>query len=145
MTEIFDTSAFVDQDGEAPTPFTDEETAPHLALGQKGEQVACQMLWRRGYRILQRNYRHDRGEIDIVAERRGRVHFVEVKTRSSDSMGPPEERVDSAKQDILRKTARAYLEEFHTAPPAGSQFDVVAQVLDDRGRPREQQFLEDVF
>jgi len=142
MTEIFDTSAFPEQDDEEAMG---EQTAAHLALGEEGEQVACKMLWRRGYRILQRNYRHGRGEIDIVAEKQGRVHFVEVKTRSSESLGPPEERVDGAKRDHLRRTARAYLDAFHAAPPAGVQFDVVAQVLDGQGKPREQQMLEDVF
>lgn len=122
-----------------------EAEAAHLVLGRRGEELACRLLWRRGFRIVGRNVRVGRGEIDIVAERAGRVHFVEVKTRSSERMGRPEERVDTRKRRRLQAAAAGYLAEFHTAPPAGSQFDVVSLVVGPGGRATEQELFENAF
>ena len=118
----------------------------HLEIGRLGEDIACRYLWRRGFRVIERNFRIDSsGEIDIVAEKRGRIHFVEVKTRTSQRLGAPEERVDRKKQKALRDTASRYLATFREEPQAGAQFDVLAQVLDGRGRPAEQRLLENCF
>lgn len=130
----------------SPSAEEQRQTARHLAIGQLGEEMACRLLWKRGYRILGRNLRFKGGEIDVVAERKGRVHFVEVKTRTSDSMGAPEERVDSAKRKALRIAAEEYLASYEDQPAAGAQFDVVALVVDyDKKRVVEQNLIEDAF
>jgi putative endonuclease len=126
-------------------PFPDIPRASHLETGRKGEVIAAKYLWKKGYRILERNYRGLRGEIDIIAERRERIHFVEVKTRTTSSLGDPEDRVDSNKRDLLRQTARIYLRDFHFPPRAGTQFDVVAVMLDAKGKATSVRLISDAF
>jgi putative endonuclease len=124
-------------------PPGEDPAAPHLRIGRIGEKLACQFLFKKGFRILERNYKWLRGEIDIIAEKDGRIRFVEVKTRTSEEYGPPEERVDQTKMEMLRQTARHYLEEFRDPPRSGFQFDVLAQVINPAGRVIEQTFFED--
>ena len=124
--------------GEAPAGETGHE------VGRRGEDLACRFLWRHAFRILKRNYRGSRGEIDVIAEKKGCIHFVEVKTRTTDSLGGPEERVDAKKREALRETAWMYLRDFREPPAAGVQFDVLAQVVEG-GRPVRQTLLENAF
>lgn len=124
---------------------SEKEVVAHLWLGRRGEGLACQYLWRKGFRILQRNYVSPYGEIDIIAEKRECVHFVEVKTRSSERLGAPEERVDAKKQRNLEATALAYLDAFRDGPPGGTQFDVLAVVLKENGKVREINLYENAF
>jgi putative endonuclease len=84
-------------------------TDARRALGIAGESAACAHLERRGYRILARNARADRVEIDIVAERAGVVVFVEVKTRRTSMFGGAAESVDARKQARLARGAAAWL------------------------------------
>jgi putative endonuclease len=114
-------------------------------VGRRGEELAVQFLWKKNYRILHRNFRGPHGELDIIAERDGRIYFVEVKTRTSHRLGKPEERVDSRKRQHLRATANHYLAQFPEAPPAGYTFAVFAQVLDEKNRVVEQNFWEEAF
>jgi putative endonuclease len=78
-------------------------------LGTRGEQLAAAFLKKKGYKILQRNYRHKSGEIDIVCYDRGVIVFVEVKTRHSGKFGPPELSVTNAKKRQLVKIASHYV------------------------------------
>jgi putative endonuclease len=71
--------------------------ALHNELGRKGEQLAEEHLTKLGYTILFRNWRCRRYEIDIIATRDNILHFIEVKTRRSDSFGMPEESVGRKK------------------------------------------------
>jgi putative endonuclease len=138
----------VESEDTLPFPPSEEEIRYERRtseIGRQGEALACRFLWRRGFRILDRNYRGPHGEIDIVAEKGGQIRFVEVKTRTSDSLGAPEERVDSEKQRRIRETAQLYLGRFREPPPEGSQFDVVALIVDARGRPAEQSLIENAF
>lgn len=79
------------------------------ALGLHGEGVAERYLASRGCRILDRRWRTPCGEIDLVAEDRGEVVFVEVKTRRGDAYGLPEDAVTARKRAHLRAVAAAYL------------------------------------
>ncbi len=76
-------------------------------LGRKGEALTCKYLKRRGYRILERNYKTPFGEADIVAmSKDGYTCFVEVKTRESDAFGLPAEAVTREKQRKYRMMAK---------------------------------------
>ena len=78
-------------------------------LGKIGEDMAEAMLFSEGYSILARNFRSYFGEIDIVCEKDDVLYFVEVKTRTSETFGDPEEAVDDLKKYRIRKTAEYYL------------------------------------
>lgn len=77
-------------------------------LGARGETLAAEHLSARGYRILDRNWRCARGEIDIVAVDCGETVFVEVKTRSGVGFGHPFEAITPAKVARLRRLAAAW-------------------------------------
>ncbi len=94
-------------------------------LGREGEDHAAKFLARRGYKILERNYRTASGEIDLIALHRGVVVFVEVKTRTSDAYGAPELAVNPQKQLRMVKAALGYIKnkKLHQVQ---CRFDVVA-------------------
>ena len=100
------------------------------ALGQLGEEMACDFLRSRGHRILQRNWRGSHLEVDIISEASDGVHFVEVKTRLS-ADATPEEMVDARKQQRISAAALKYLNQ------SGSDrevfFDVVTVTVDGFG------------
>jgi putative endonuclease len=79
-------------------------------LGQKGEEIACKALEKDGYRIMEKNFRCKHGEIDIIAEKKDVICFIEVKARSSESFGLPEEAVTNWKRRRLLAAAYIYLE-----------------------------------
>lgn len=81
------------------------------AIGRRGENLAAAWLQREGYTILARNWRRPCGELDLIVERDGEIIGVEVKTRSSATMGEPEEAVTRAKQRKLLLTMQTYLME----------------------------------
>jgi putative endonuclease len=93
--------------------------------GTAGETLAVEFLEKMGMKVLQRNYRFERGEIDIVAEDGRELVFVEVKARRTTSYGEPIEAVDAKKQAQLWKVAEGYLYE-HRLEHRPCRFDVVA-------------------
>lgn len=78
-------------------------------LGLEGENLACRFLEKIGYQIVCRNFSGRYGEIDIIAEHKKELHFVEVKTRRRNQFMEPEEAVDGYKQEKLRKMAQVFL------------------------------------
>lgn len=80
-------------------------------IGQWGESVAAKYLEEHGHKIVARNVRTLYGEIDIVAEKDGFTIFVEVKTRTSSSLGPPEISVTPRKQKHMLSAAEYYAQE----------------------------------
>ncbi|HTY60610.1 MAG TPA: YraN family protein [Bacteroidota bacterium] len=77
--------------------------------GTVGEEMAARYLAGRGYRIIERNFRFRRlGEIDIIARDGTDLVFCEVKSRTNDAYGLPEEAVTPAKQETIRRVASAY-------------------------------------
>jgi len=129
-------------ENETPEP---SDAPAHLALGCIGEKAAAKFFWASGYRILQTNYESGRGEIDLIAEKAGRIHFVEVKTRSSESLGRPEERIDTKKREMLRETAQRYLSEFRHPPDGGWQFDVLSVLAQSDSTIQRLEHQENVF
>jgi putative endonuclease len=79
------------------------------AIGDFGEGIAVDYLRRHGYRIVDRNWRVRQGEIDIIAEKENEIVFVEVKTRTSDLFGGPEESMTIEKQNRVIRASLAYL------------------------------------
>lgn len=95
------------------------------AFGQKGEEIACKALEQGGYRIIEKNFRCRQGEIDIIAEEKGTLCFVEVKARSSEKFGLPEEAVTRWKQKKLLTVAVIYLE-IKKIKSQDMRFDIVS-------------------
>jgi putative endonuclease len=90
-----------------------------------GEDPAASFLQRIGYEIVTRNYRFERGEIDIVALDAGVLVFAEVKTRRSKTFGEPEDSVTERKRRQLHKVAQGYLFQ-HGIENVECRFDVVS-------------------
>lgn len=82
-----------------------------LRIGRFGEERAAEFLGRRGYQITAMNYRTKLGEIDIIARYLDQVHFVEVKTRTTQLYGLPCEAVGSSKQATIRRVADYFMED----------------------------------
>ena len=102
-------------------------------LGRRGEEIASQALESQGYQVVEKNWRCRTGEIDIVARDGEYWVFVEVKLRSSDAFGTPEEAVTVAKQKRLLNTGMMYLAE-HGLDEVEWRIDVVAITLADSGK-----------
>jgi putative endonuclease len=101
------------------------QTVKSKSRGDAGESAAERYLLGKGFRILQRNYFYDRGEIDLVAEDGAVLVFVEVKARTSGSHGTAEESITPEKEHFLKRTAEGYLLE-HKIEQRQCRFDLVA-------------------
>lgn len=97
-----------------------------IECGQVGEEAAVQLLLKRGYSIVARNWRpaNMRGEVDCIAWQQGALCFIEVKTRTSNERGAPQEAVTPSKQRQLSRLANAYLAQ-HRLADVPCRFDVV--------------------
>lgn len=102
------------------------------ALGALGEKMAVEYLKKRGYHIVETNFRCREGEIDIIARDKDYLVFIEVRTRRGSSFGTPEESVAAAKKEKLTSLAFAYLQT-HRKSPSLWRFDVVAIELGQEG------------
>lgn len=102
-------------------------------LGARGEDAATKYLKRNGFKILARNIRLSRYEIDIIAREGDTIAFVEVKTRTSDSFAVPEENVDARKRHHIRRAAHIYIAE-HGDDETYYRFDIASVLLPEGGR-----------
>jgi len=98
---------------------------PLATLGAKGEREAERFLLRAGYMILFRSFTNQFGEIDLIVSDGDSVVFVEVKTRSSDFAGRPDEAVDEQKQAQISRAAIAFLRQ-HELLESPARFDVIS-------------------
>ena len=114
------------------------------SLGYRGERAAEKFLRRCGYKIVGRGSRLPGGELDLVAVDNRTVVFVEVKTRSSQQFGHPEEAVDENKQRRLTRAALAYLKR-HGLLEYRSRFDVVAVDWPNRRQPPRIEHYKNAF
>ncbi|NOY76999.1 MAG: YraN family protein [Calditrichaeota bacterium] len=117
-------------------------SSKHNALGKTGEHLAERFLQKKGYRILEKNFRSRHGEIDLIAEKDEFLVFVEVKTRYVIDEEDPIFRVDKKKQRHLGSAANAYLAS-HNTPHSSVRFDVVT-VQFEKGKPVFRHY-EDAF
>lgn len=115
--------------------------ALHNELGKNGEELAAEHLIKAGFKIVARNWRYKRDEIDIIASNSEHVIFVEVKTRTSNYIGNPEEAVTQAKQKRLVKAAHAYLETIDANLEA--RFDIIAIISNQK--TQEIKHIADAF
>ena len=109
--------------------------------GILGEKLAKNFLKKRGYRVLETNYRCPEGEIDIIAKHRDSLVFIEVRTKTSLEFGSPEESITSAKMEKLRVVAARY-QQTHDNLPSSRRIDVVAIELDHGGKPLRIEVVE---
>lgn len=80
-------------------------------LGAYGETLAADFFSRRGYKILDKNFRTRHGEIDLIIQKDNEILFIEVKTRTSETFGYPENAVDYKKTRHLLEAIRIYLDQ----------------------------------
>lgn len=99
------------------------------SVGALGEEAAAAELKRQGYRIVERNFRAAGGEVDIIAEHRGVLVFVEVKARADDRFGSPFEAVHPGKRKRIAAAASAYIAT-KGAADRPARFDVAGVELD---------------
>jgi putative endonuclease len=111
-------------------------------LGKRGEELALRFLKKKGYRIIEQNYVCKMGEMDIIAKEKDTLAFVEVKTRTSTTFGPPQLAVNSSKQRQLSKVALNFLKE-KKLEDVRARFDVVAILLRPKGE--EIELIRDAF
>ena len=110
-------------------------------LGQKGEDQAIALLREKGYRILFRNWKWGRHEIDIIAENNKFIVFIEVKTRSGNFQEHPRTAVTNEKQKSIILAADGYIRKFRI--DRESRFDVITLIK--KGEEFEIDHIEDAF
>ncbi len=99
-------------------------------LGKFGETYATTYLQKKGYHIIECNFKARYGEIDIICTKDNVLIFVEVKTRIGDEFGTPEEAVTPKKLREVIKTANYYVQ-CHSGVPDAMRIDVIGIVIDD--------------
>jgi putative endonuclease len=112
--------------------------ALHNQIGKKGEDEAVLYLLSMGATILERNYRYDRAEIDIIAKIENIIVFVEVKTRTQNNHGNPEDFLSLAQQKRIVKAATYYLE--NIPENLDIRFDIISIL-----KNKELEHIEDAF
>lgn len=118
-----------------------ENVAIHNELGKEGEEEAVRFLTGKGYRILHRNWRSGKKELDIVAEYENELIFIEVKTRRNRQYGLPEEAVNTQKIRRIVASADAYIRKFAIDKPV--RFDIIT--LTGKEAPFEIEHIEEAF
>src|SRR3989339_105577 len=110
-------------------------------IGRYGENLAARFLVGRGFKILDRNWRTRYGELDIIAQKGGVIHFVEVKTRTGLGSGEPEEAISYFKMRRLQGAARSFLL-LHNLAEVACQFDSLAVVLNLKAQKARVRLIE---
>jgi putative endonuclease len=110
--------------------------------GNKGEDLATIWLAEKGYTIIERNWRYRFWEVDIIASKGKLLHFFEVKTRTTQRFGHPEESIGNDKMKSLKRAAEEYL--YQHSEWKYLQFDVLAITI-LHNQPPEYFLIEDIF
>lgn len=97
-------------------------------IGVRGEHAACEFLRKKGYTIIERNYRKQYVEIDVIALHNNTLVFVEVKTRTSDAFGSPFEAIAPWKVKALVKLGQ-YYKLTHPKLPNSLRFDAIGVMM----------------
>ena len=115
--------------------------AEHNELGKKGEELAVNYLQKEGYLIAARNWRFKKAEVDIIAEKNGVLAVVEVKTRSSNYFGDPQDFIKSKKIKLLVEAVDEYVNSKELDVEV--RFDIIA--ITKQGENFEIVHLKDAF
>ena len=101
--------------------------ARHNLLGEEGEKIAVRYLQSKGYIIYEMNWRFGKLEVDIIAEDGRELIFIEVKSRSSEIYGRPEEAIDGVKELAILNAAEIYIRDFNLENEV--RFDVISVII----------------
>ena len=115
--------------------------AKHNELGELGENLAVEELEKNGYEIVERNWRFKKAEIDIIARKNEVLAIVEVKTRSSDYFGDPQDFVNTKKIKMLVEAVNEYVNSKDLEVEV--RFDIIAIIINKNKLTIEH--LEDAF
>jgi putative endonuclease len=110
-------------------------------VGILGEKIAGDFLKKRGYHILETNYRCPEGEIDIIARDKDCLAFIEVRSKTSTEFGSPEESITRAKRQRLVAAAYYYRQTHENQLPL-CRIDIVVVEMDRKGRPSRIELIE---
>jgi putative endonuclease len=116
--------------------------AVHLELGRKGESLAKTHLENAGYEILDENWTHGKAEVDLIAYKDKVIIFAEVKTRTGNAFGEPEDFVDARKQKLLVSAADEYI--YLMDHKGDVRFDIIS-ILFDKQANYTLKHIEDAF
>lgn len=121
-------------------------TSPNRAhsLGRWGEHLAARLLERRGWRIVRRNYRFGRREVDLIVRREDVLAFVEVKTRAGEGFGDPTEAITWRKRREIEAVAAHFLAS-HGPTDLAVRFDAVAVTVGPNGTACSVQHVPDAW
>ncbi len=115
----------------------------NLDKGNIGEELAVNYLLKKGYQILERNYRYSRSEVDIIASIDSLCVFVEVKYREGDRYGHPEKAVTERKLELIAEAAEQYWHENDHFKCI--RYDVISITVDKNSGLKEIYHIEDVY
>ncbi len=113
-------------------------------IGFEGEKLAAKYLKRKGYKIVQTNYRCKLGEIDIVAEQNKIIVFVEVRTKHSEKLGLPQYSINTAKRGQISRAALCYIKEKKIVDQT-CRFDVIAITFPSDSKEPKFEHIENAF
>ncbi|MEC5172847.1 YraN family protein [Chryseobacterium nepalense] len=116
--------------------------AQHNDFGKRAEDLAADFLLKNGYKILARNFRYQKAEIDIIAAKDNLIIICEVKARSTDVFNLPQESVNKKKIKLLVSAADYYLQEFNVLNEV--RFDIIS-VLPDEKQNLTIEHIQDAF
>ena len=116
--------------------------AVHLELGRRGESLAKTHLESAGYEILDENWTHGKAEVDLIVYKDKVIIFVEVKARTGNGFGEPEDFVDERKQKLLVSAADEYI--YLMEHGGDVRFDIIS-ILFDKQANYTLKHIEDAF
>jgi putative endonuclease len=119
-------------------------TLKRKETGNAGEQLALNFLKKKGFRIVETNYRCPQGEIDIIARQKDCLVFVEVRTKANSAFGSPEESITMNKKRHLVSSANHYLQEQEKMPTSW-RIDVVAVEMEQDNRLKRIELIENAI
>ncbi len=115
--------------------------AENLYIGQLGEEIAKEYLQKKGYKIIEHNYRTKYAEIDLITRKDSEFVFIEVRTKTNENFGTPEESLNRNKINRLIRNANAFAskENFQKY-----RIDAICIVLDENNKPKRLNHYENI-